>query len=81
MGELSVYASEGDWVVAWSEADANAVADEHVGEDAGERSAGWLRVPDETVLVVNDEDEGRLEKSAREWADSNGRGFLASVNW
>lgn len=33
-------------------------------EDAGE----WTSIPDETPLAVNTEDEGKVTKTAREWA-------------
>jgi hypothetical protein len=85
MTKLHLWKFGPDTVVAADEADVRAVMRGIVGE----ASLNSDYVDDEPDLIDEDhlitifyEDDGeRVTKSAREWADENGRGFLCSTDY
>ena len=77
---LSVYRNDViDWVVAESPEDATRVWREHRGDTSGD-SPSWERLPDASVLRLND-GGGVVEKTCAEWASEVGRGFLGSTEY
>lgn len=86
MKVLHVYKTDEDTVIAADPADAAAALDEAVGGSACV-AEDFTAVPDdEPIAVIQDpylpEAEWvRVTKTAREWADSEGRGLLCSTEW
>jgi hypothetical protein len=78
---LHVFSDGTDTVVAASLEDALAVWTEHAGEREDDMDPFEL-VPDEKPLTITDADDGTMEtKTAGQWADDNGRGFMCSTEW
>ena len=88
MAELHVFTNEYEWVVAESIEDCEAAMNESVGAtyDADDEIE-WRQLDDDSTIKIwmNEGDiaehgEGEIvEKTCREWAEENGRGFLCST--
>jgi hypothetical protein len=83
---MRVWTNSTDTDVADDMADAEAVWVEHNGctheEATGATFADeWGPVEPNQVITIRDDDGGRESKTAAEWADSNGRGFLCSTEY
>jgi hypothetical protein len=86
-GELKCYSNDVETYVAKSPEDATAAWEEATGEkreDYSDEELEWDEIPAFAVLRINTEECGYeeqniVEKTAREWAKSNGRGFLCST--
>ena len=86
---LSMWTNDCDYVIAYSAADADWVcaegtgfshADEH-GELPGE---AWERVPDDkpwTRLFPDEPGKESITKTAREWCESEGRGYHSCTEY
>lgn len=77
-----------DSVVAESVQDAWAVWTEHTGITAIDvPEMEWNQVPDDKPITLNFEDEerdgdnGKITRTASEWAQRKGRGFLGSTEF
>lgn len=82
IGELHCYTDDTDTVVATSPEDALEVWVAHTGGKLDAECTFEL-VPDDRLLRINNAfDDGKaVEKTALEWAKSNGRGFLCSTEY
>jgi hypothetical protein len=84
---LFLFTDDQDTVVASDMLDAAEVWTKHQGstyEDAvGDKfDECWRRIGDDEVIKIhNDEGGETVTKRAKEWAASNGRGFLCSTDW
>lgn len=78
---LHVFTDGVDSVVAYDADDAAAVWNEHIGDDY--EGDGFEPFPDDKSLTIDrsDEDLGHETKTCREWADTEGRGFLCSTEY
>jgi len=84
--KLYVFTNGVDHVVAYDAGDAViALAVEHWGDIDGAEYDGGEFTPcdDNALLTINDDDndEGERTKTMREWADTEGRGFLCSTEY
>jgi hypothetical protein len=85
---VKVFTNHTDTVVAEDLADVQKVVEAHYGatfEQEGWTLDEWGEVPDtETITICNFHDRGHDDKVARtaaEWVQSEGRGFLCSTEW
>jgi hypothetical protein len=76
MGDLRVFDSDVDKVIAKDEGDARTVWRETYGEECPAEYQ-WDAVPEKTLIAIRD-DAGNVTKlTAREWIERNGRGHLS----
>lgn len=72
-----------EWWVAESAEEACELAVKSCGCLPGEGGAveDWTKVPDNKIIHVLDEDGNKVHKTAKEWAASEGKGFLCGQYW
>ncbi len=90
---LYIYATECDWVCAFDKHDALNQWCKAIGETAdGYDPDDWERVPDDKSLsfwcdaegnIAEPEETGNtpIKKTAREWVEKCGRGYLGSTEY
>lgn len=85
---MKVFTNYTDTVVAESLEDVPAVIEQHYGstmEEEGWELDEWHEVPhDKPITICNIHDRGVDDKETRtaaEWAQLQGRGFLCSTEW
>ena len=83
-----MYTNGTDWVIATDVGDAQAVLEAHGGytfEQEGLSRDDLAVVPDHQTITISNWDDngtsGRRERTARQWVDEQGRGFLCSTEW
>lgn len=83
---LYIWSNGETWVVAESANEALLIASDVMGykdpalyqRDTGDMPADWVSIPADEDLTIDIEDEGKVTKSASQWASERGRGWLCS---
>jgi hypothetical protein len=83
---LYIWTNGETWVVAESANEALLLAADAMGytdpaqyqKDTDDMPADWVSIPADEDLTIDIEDEGKVTKSAGQWASERGRGWLCS---
>lgn len=81
---MKVFTNGIDTVVADDLADVERVFEEHTGyrfAHEGMPLDDWREVPSDKRITIGNLDDGPETRTAVEWAQLEGRGFLCSTEW